>query len=93
MPFVNYLPRALRDRLAPHVRVYAAGDLKRLLAGAPVRVVQRTVIFGAYDNIVARLGVLGRVLRAMVQSLESTPLRVFGLSHFWVFEKVAQPKA
>jgi SAM-dependent methyltransferase len=88
IPFVNYLPRALRDRLAPHVRVYSAGDLERLLAGAPVRVVQRTVIFGAYDNIVARFGVLGRVLRAVVQALESTPLRIFGLSHFWVFEKL-----
>ena len=88
IPFVNYLPRGLRDRLAPHVRVYSPSDLERLLAGAPVRVVQRTVIFGAYDNIVARLGMVGRVLRAVVQALESTPLRILGLSHFWVFEKL-----
>ena len=44
----------LRDRLAPHVRVYSAGDLERLFAGLPVRIVERTVIFGAYDNIIAR---------------------------------------
>jgi SAM-dependent methyltransferase len=87
-PLVNYLPRALRDRLAPHVRVYSPGDLPRLLAGAPARIVRQTVVFGAYDNIVARYGVFGRALRAVLQSLESTPLRVFGLSHLWVFEKL-----
>ena len=87
-PFVNYLPRALRNRLAPHVRIYSPGDLARLLAGLPVRVVQQTVIFGAYDNVVARFGVLGRALRTVLQSLESSPLRIFGLSHFWVFEKL-----
>jgi SAM-dependent methyltransferase len=86
--FVNYLPRGLRDRLAPHVRVYTPADLERLLAGAPVRVVRRTVIFGAYDNVVARFGLAGRALRTVVQSLEATPLRVFGLSHLWVFEKL-----
>jgi len=86
--FVNYLPRALRDRLAPHVRAYSPGDLERLLAGAPTRIVRRTIIFGAYDNIVARFGVLGRTMRAVLHALEATPLRILGLSHFWVFEKI-----
>ncbi len=54
--FVNYLPRSLRDRLAPHVRVYAPRDLERLLNGSPAKVIQRTVIFGAYDNLVGRFG-------------------------------------
>ena len=27
---INYLPRAMRDRLAPHVRIYSSGDLVRL---------------------------------------------------------------
>jgi SAM-dependent methyltransferase len=85
--FVNYLPRSLRDRLAPHVRVYTAMDLERLLRGLPARVVERTVIFGAYDNVIARFGAPGRALRAFLQFLESTPLRILGLSHFWVVEK------
>lgn len=86
-PFVNWLPRRWRDRLAPHVRVYDRRDLQALFAGLPVRFVERTIIFGAYDNIIARAPALGRALRAVLQWLERTPLRIFGLSHFWVVEK------
>ena len=89
IPLVNYLPRRWRDRLAPHVRVYSRGDLTRLFAGLPVRFVRRTVIFGAYDNIIARWPRPGRALRALLHALERTPLRVLGLSHFWVVEKTA----
>jgi SAM-dependent methyltransferase len=92
IPLVNYLPRHVRDRLAPHVRVYSTGDLKRLFAGLPLRLVHRTVIFGAYDNIIARRPALGRLLRAALQGLEGSPLRVLGLSHFWVLEKLAGTK-
>ncbi|MDP1715592.1 MAG: class I SAM-dependent methyltransferase [Anaerolineales bacterium] len=86
--FVNYLPRVLRDKLAPHVRVYARRDMQKLFDGLPVIFIERTVIFGAYDNIIARFGVLGKFLRAVLQLLEATPLRKFGLSHFWVVEKI-----
>jgi hypothetical protein len=86
-PFVNYLPRAVRDRLAPHVRVYSRRDLEELFAGLPIRFRERTIIFGAYDNIIARFGPFGKFLRAVLQTMERTPLKVFGLSHFWVVEK------
>ena len=87
IPLVNYLPRNLRNRLAPHVRVYTSQDVKRLFTGLPVQSVERTVIFGAYDNIIARWPTFGRVLRGILQDLEKTPARVFGLSHFWLIEK------
>jgi SAM-dependent methyltransferase len=87
IPLVNYLPRSLRDRLAPHVDVYTRRDLNRLFEGMPVRFMERTVVFGAYDNIIVRFGALGHLLRGLLQALERTPLRVFGLSHFWVVEK------
>lgn len=87
IPLVNYLPRRLRDRLAPHVRVYSRADLQRLFTGLPVRIVEKQIIFGAYDNIIARRPALGKALRKVLQALENTPLRVFGLSHFWVVEK------
>lgn len=86
-PFVNYLPRALRDKFAPHVRVYSKRDLEQLFEGLPVRFIERTIIFGAYDNIIARFGPLGKFLRAILQWLEKTPLKILGLSHFWVVEK------
>jgi len=92
IPFINYLPRWWRDRLAPHVRVYTRRDMQRLFAGLPLRLVEHTVIFGAYDNIIARLPRLGRALRRLLQSLEKTPLRAFGLSHFWVAERIESVK-
>ena len=86
--FVNYLPRKWRNKLAPHVRIYTKGDLAELFEGLPVKFIERTVIFGAYDNIIARFGVFGKVLRAILQFLEKTPLKGLGLSHFWVVEKI-----
>ena len=88
IPFVNYLPMYWRNRLAPHVRVYTQKDLSCLFDGLPLKFVQRTYVFGAYDNIIQRLGWIGRALRLILQGLEKTPLRVFGLSHFWVMEKL-----
>ena len=85
--FVNYLPRALRNRLAPHVRVYSKSDLQKLFGGLPVKFIERTVIFGAYDNIIARFGPFGKFLRTVLQFLEATPLKGLGLSHFWVVER------
>ena len=86
--FVNYLPRVLRNKLALHVRVYSTKDLKKLFAGLPVKFNERTIIFGAYDNLIARFGSFGKVLRDILQFLENTPLKIFGLSHFWVVEKI-----
>ena len=86
--FVNYLPRPLRNKLAPHVRIYSTKDLEKLFADLPVKFIERTIIFGAYDNIIARFGSFGTVLRSILQFLERTPLKIFGLSHFWVVEKL-----
>ncbi len=86
-PFVNYLPRVWRDKLAPHVRVYSSRDLQKLFNDLPVKFIERAVIFGAYDNLIARFGAFGKLLRGILQFLEKTPLKIFGLSHFWVVEK------
>jgi SAM-dependent methyltransferase len=87
IPLINYLPTRYRDRLAPHVRAYRSSDLERLIKGLPLRIHQRTIIFGAYDNIIARWPRLGRTLRRILQGFEKTPLRALGLSHFWVLER------
>ena len=86
--FVNYLPLILRNKLAPHVRVYSKKDLQKLFDGLPVKFIEQTIIFGAYDNIIARFGPAGKFLRSVLQFLEKTPLRFFGLSHFWVIERI-----
>jgi len=88
--FVNYLPRKWRDALAPHVRAYGAADLERLFSSQEIKVIEKHILFGAYDNLIQRLGLFGRLIRAVLQSLEKTPLKVLGLSHFWVLEKTAE---
>lgn len=88
IPLMNYLPHRLRDRLAPHVRVYSRNDLENLFKDLGVQVVKQAIIFGAYDNIIERYPNIGRLLRAILQSLEGTPLCRFGLSHFLVVEKI-----
>ncbi len=87
-PLVNYLPNPLRNRLAPHVRVYTGRGLRTLFAGLPVRVLHHGRIFGGYDNIVRRSPRAGGVIRRLLYAAEETPLAVLGLSHFLVLEKV-----
>jgi SAM-dependent methyltransferase len=88
IPLVNYLPDPLRNRLAPHVRAYTGRGLRKLFGGLPVRIVRHSVIFGGYDNLIARLGPLGKLIRGVLYLFENTPLQVFGLSHFLVAEKL-----
>jgi SAM-dependent methyltransferase len=88
IPLVNWLPNRWRNKLAPHVRAYTHRSLQKLFANQPVKLVEHTIVFGAYDNIIARFPRLGRLLRGFLQFLERTPLRIFGLSHFWVVEKI-----
>jgi len=89
-PFVNYLPMRLRNKLAPHVRIYSKGSLEKLFNGLPVRFVHRTIIFGAYDNIIRRFPAFGGSIRTLTHTMEKTPLRFLGLSHFWVVEKTGE---
>jgi SAM-dependent methyltransferase len=92
-PLVNYLPAVWRRRLCPHARAYTAGELRRLLAEAGLRVAVHTQIFPGFDNIVARRPGLGRALRGILYRLERTPLRTLGLSHFIVAIKDGAPAA
>jgi SAM-dependent methyltransferase len=87
-PLINWLPRPLRNRLAPHVEIYTRKDLASLFDGLKVKFVERRTIFGAYDNIIERKPRFGKVLRSVLQALEKTPLQRLGLSHFWVVEKI-----
>jgi SAM-dependent methyltransferase len=86
-PLINYLPDALRNKLAPHVRTYTRRGLLRLFDGLPVRVAAYRRIYGGYDNIIARMGTPARLMRDALYKLEGTPLDTWGLSHFLVMEK------
>jgi SAM-dependent methyltransferase len=87
-PLINYLPDKLRNKLAPHVRAYTSANLKKLIAGLPVRIATHTQIYPGYDNVVARSRLAGRLLRSITYAFEQSPLRLFGLSHLLVIEKI-----
>lgn len=87
IPLIGYLPNPLRARLAPHVRAYRSGDLRSLFAGLNAENVIHTQIFPGYDKLARRAPALAKLIRQLAYFLESTPLRVFGLSHFAVWRK------
>jgi SAM-dependent methyltransferase len=86
-PLVNYLPDVLRNRLAPHVRVYTRHALVALLDALPVFTVVHTAVFPGYDKLEARRPRLGAAVRRISHALERTPLRRLGLSHLLVVER------
>lgn len=88
IPLVNYLPDALRNRLAPHARAYRARELRRLVHALPARMIVHSYVFAGFDNIAARYPLAGAMLRAALYRAESTPICRFGLSHFLVLQKV-----
>ena len=87
IPLIGWLPDFLRAKFAPHVRAYTARDLRALFAGLDGALIAHTQIYPGYDKIARRSAWLARVLRSATYFLENTPLRVFGLSHFAVWEK------
>lgn len=88
IPLVNWFPNVIRRRFCPHVRAYTTGDIRRLLRGQPARIIHHGYVFPGFDNIVARHPRAGGLLRRVFYTLENTPLRCFGLSHFVVAERV-----
>ncbi len=88
IPLVNYLPLSLRNRLCPHVRTYTVRTLRDLMEGLPCRTLVHTQIYPGYDNIAHGHPRLARVFRGVTYTLENTPLRILGLSHLIVVEKL-----
>lgn len=93
IPLINYLPDPVRNRLAPHVRVYTGGSLARLFDDLPVRLVAHRQVYPGYDKLTARHLRLGGLIRRLCYWLESTPARRFGLSQLLIIEKIPGAEA
>ncbi|GAB1421217.1 hypothetical protein MASR2M15_13670 [Anaerolineales bacterium] len=87
-PLINYLPDKFRNQLAPHVRAYTSNQIRSLFESDETKIIYHTRIYGGYDNIIARAGKVGRLMRDFLYAIEKTPLRNLGLSHFLVVEKL-----
>ena len=89
VPFVNYLPDAVRNCLVPHARTYSEKRLRRVYRRAGMRESVHTYVFPGFDHVMARQKIVGKVWRCVMYPLENTGLRIFGLSHFVVL--VSEP--
>jgi SAM-dependent methyltransferase len=87
IPFVNWLPTPLRNRLVPHARAYTRGGIRKTYENLDVGVDVETYVYPGFDQVIARHKRVGQALRAVLHRAERTPLRTFGLSHFIVLEK------
>lgn len=88
IPFLNWLPMRMRNKLAPHVRIYTVSSLKKLWDPGAARVATVDFIFPALDKVSRRYTALAPVVMAVRNVLEKTPLRHFGISVFMVVEKI-----
>ena len=87
IPLVNWLPKLVRNRLAPHARAYGRRDIERLAEGTGLALVDHEYVYPGFDNIAGRSGFLARALRAFCYRAEDSPLRRFGLSHLVVLRR------
>lgn len=87
IPFIGYLPDRLRNKFAPHVRAYRSRDIRRLFEDLDGRMIAHTQVYPGYDKIAARRQELAGLFRSVTYTLENTPLKSFGLSHFLVWRK------
>lgn len=84
IPLVNYLPSRLRNKLAHHVRAYTVCDIKRLFDGLKIEFKIFTQVYPGFDKLALRSGVASDAFRRILYYAETTPLKMFGLSHFVV---------
>jgi SAM-dependent methyltransferase len=87
IPLIGWMPDALRNRFAPHVRAYTVPGIRALFDGLDGEIIMHTQVYPGYDKIARRNAQLAHVLRGVTYFFEHTPLRAFGLSHFVVWRK------
>lgn len=86
IPLLPWIP-FLHKRLAPHVRNYSWQQLASLFFGLSVKINTHTYVFPGFDRT-AREKWWGRAVKGLFHLLEHTPLRIFGISHYVIVEKI-----
>jgi 2-polyprenyl-3-methyl-5-hydroxy-6-metoxy-1,4-benzoquinol methylase len=88
IPFVPYLPNKWYMRLTPHVRNYFKRDLFNMLKVASYRRIAYRRIFPGFDKLSSKIPILGTLIKGFFHLLDKTPLRIFGISHVVILEKL-----
>jgi ubiquinone/menaquinone biosynthesis C-methylase UbiE len=90
IPFVNWMPDFVRNKLVPHARAYTRAGIRNTYRNLAVQVDVESYVYPGFDNVVARRRRVGGMVRRMLHWAEGTPLKTFGLSHFIVLRKKDQ---
>lgn len=89
IPFVNWLPKKIRNFFCPHVRVYNKRELKNLFKELKVEFLVIDYIYPALDKFSRRHPELGKILRKLFDFAErSWLLSRFGISIFAIIKKI-----
>tara|TARA_B100000029_G_scaffold500726_1_gene572898 strand:- start:1867 stop:2655 length:789 start_codon:yes stop_codon:yes gene_type:complete len=90
IPFINWLPGIIRNKLVPHAKAYGHQDWSQLIEGTDFEITEHTYVYPGFDNLEKKLGMLGRIIRKICYWAEKNWLRRFGLSHFLVLVKTSK---
>ncbi|MBO41068.1 MAG: SAM-dependent methyltransferase, partial [Chloroflexi bacterium] len=93
IPFVNWLPTRLRNRLVPHARVYGYHGFEDIVDKQLFEIVEHTYVFPGFDNIFARSRLIAGLLRKLCYSLEATYFKRLGISHLLVLRRIDRKDA
>lgn len=85
LPWIPFLDRIL----APHVRNYSYWKVRSLFNGQPTKIIKHDFVFPAFDKLSRKRGILGKMIQKFFYLAEKTPLKVFGISHFIIVEKLS----
>lgn len=94
IPFLPWMPRPIYKIFAPHVKNYWPWELKNILfkganlSGQSYRIQLHTQIFPGFDGAIRKLGIFGKLIQKLFLALEKTPLKIYGISHLLIVEKV-----
>lgn len=89
LPWFPWLGRIF----APHVRNYGHFRIRALFKGLPIKVVSHDYVFPAFDRLSRKWGLFGKIIQKFFHLIENTPLKVFGISHFLIVEKLSSNNA
>jgi ubiquinone/menaquinone biosynthesis C-methylase UbiE len=94
IPLLPWMPIFIYKKFAPHVKNYWWRNLKNKFSivrskyAIDNKVIYHSRIFPGFDKMERKFGSLGKLLKDIIHSLEKTPLRFFGISHFVIVEKI-----
>jgi len=89
IPFINWLPKKIRNFFCPHVRVYSKRELKNLFRELGVEFLVIDYIYPALDKFSQRHPQVGKLLRKLFDFAERNwLLSPFGISIFAIIKKI-----